>query len=204
MKKRSGPENSRALEETDAQLLAAYHRLPIDRQRAYFEEMLAEVRALDRVIPFDEILRDPTVLKEAERLARGAGLHLRDLAQVVSPFQYSSYFARSRRCTMVRLLAGDARQAAQVDVYIKVHSAIEFRHTIIPADFHLHVLAGEVEIVRQGTITPLERGCSAAVVAGGETLLRAGPGARFVYVDHPLTAWIREHTRARPLSQPNE
>lgn len=199
MKKRPEQKNANAAEETDAALLKTYHRLPIARQRAYFEEMVSEGRALDRVIRFEEILGDPTVLEEAERLARGAGLHLRDLAQAVNPFQYSSYFARSKRCTMVRLLAGPASRegAAEVDVYLKVHKAIEFRHTMIPADFHLHVLAGRLEITRQGTITPLECGCVATVAAGKETLLRAGPGTRFVYVDHPLSAWVREQARVK-------
>ena len=78
-----------------------------------------------------------------------------------------------------------------------MHREIEFRHRIIPASFDLHVLAGTLEIICQDTITPLERGCVAAVAAGGETLLRAGPGTRFLYVDHPLTAWIRPRTRQR-------
>jgi hypothetical protein len=154
------------------------------------------------VIPVEEILRDPTVLEEAERLARGAGLDVRDLAQVVNPFQDGSHFARSRRCTMVRLLGGQVGEDSSVDVYgidvyIKVHREIEFRHRIVPAGFDLHVLAGALEIIRQDTITPLERGCVAAVAAGAETLLRAGPGTRLVYVDHPLTAWIRRRTQQR-------
>ena len=78
-----------------------------------------------------------------------------------------------------------------------MHREIEFRHRIIPASFDLHVLAGTLEIIRQDTITPLERGCVAAVAAGGETLLRAGPGTRFLYGDHPLTAWIRPRTQQR-------
>ena len=149
------------------------------------------------MIPVEEILRDPTVLEEAERLARGAGLDVRDLAQVVNPFQDGSHFTRSRRCTMVRLLGGQVGEDSGIDVYIKVHREIEFRHRIVPAGFDLHVLAGALEIIRHDTITPLERGCVAAVAAGGETLLRAGPGTRFVYVDHPLTAWIRQRKRPR-------
>ena len=159
------------------------------------------MRAGDQVIPVEEILRDPTVLEEAERLARDTGLDVRDLAQVVNPFQHSPHFARSRRCTMVRLLGSQAGEKSGVDVYgdvyVRVYREIEFRHRIIPLSFDLHVLAGALEIIRQGTITPLERGCVAAVAAGAETLLRASPGTRFVYVDHPLTAWIRHHTRQR-------
>ena len=149
------------------------------------------------MIPVEEILRDPTVLEEAERLARGAGLDVRDLAQVVNPFQDGSHFARSRRCTMVRLLGGQVGEDSSADVYIKVHREIEFQHRIVPAGFDLHVLAGSLEIIRQETTTPLEGSCVAAVAAGGETLLRAGPGTRFVYVDHPLTAWIRRRMQQR-------
>ena len=168
------------------------------------------MRDSDRVIPSEEILRDPTVAEEAERLAHGAGLPVGDLVQVVNPFQDGSHAARSRRCTMVRLpgvrLPGSqAREESGVDVnvdvcsdvYVWAHREIEFRHRIIPASFDLHVLAGALEIIRQDTITPLEGGCVAAVAAGAETLLRAGPGARFVDVDHPLTAWIRQHARQR-------
>ena len=168
------------------------------------------MRDSDRVIPFDEILRDPTVLEEAERLARGAGLPVGDLAQVVNPFQHSSHAVRSRQCTMVRLPGvrlpgsqGGEESGVDVnvdvcdDVYVWAHREIEFRHKVIPASFDLHVLSGALAIVREDTITPLERGCVAAVAAGAETLLRAGPGARFVYVDHPLTALIRQHARQR-------
>ena len=187
------------------QLLETYRRLPIARRRGYFQEILDEVRDGGRVIPFEEILRDPTVLEEAERLACGAGLDVRELAQVVNPFQDTSPSALSRRCTMVRLPGSQAREESGVDVnvdvcgdiYIWAHGEIEFRHRIIPASFDLHVLAGALEIVRENTITPLERGCVAAVAAGAETLLRAGPGARFLYVDHPLTAWIRQRTQQR-------
>ena len=126
------------------------------------------MRAGDQVIPVEEILRDPTVLEEAERLARDTGLDVRDLAQVVNPFQHSPHFARSRRCTMVRLLGSQAGEKSGVDVYgdvyVRVYREIEFRHRIIPLSFDLHVLAGALEIIRQGTITPLERGC---VAAGG-------------------------------------
>ena len=163
------------------------------------------MRDSDRVIPSEEILRDPTVAEEAERLAHGAGLDVRELVQVVNPFQHSSHAARSRHCTMVRLLGSqggeesgvDGYTDVQADVYVRVHREIEFRHRIIPASFDLHVLAGALEIIRQDTITPLEGGCVAAVAAGAETLLRAGPGARFVYVDHPLTALIQQRTQQR-------
>ena len=106
MRKRPGGRSTEGAEETDVELLEIYRRLPVTRQRSYFQEMLSEVRAGDRVVPVEEILCDPTVLEEAERLARGAGLEVRDLAQVVNPFQDGSYFVRSRRCTMVRLLGG--------------------------------------------------------------------------------------------------
>ena len=163
------------------------------------------MRDSGRVIPSEEILCDPTVAEEAERLALGADLDVRDLAQVVNPFQDSSHAASSRRCTMVRLPGSQARGESGVDVnvdvcgdvYVWAHREIEFRHRIIPASFDLHVLAGALEIVRQDTITPLEGGCVAAVAAGAETLLRVGPGARFVYVEHPLTALIRQRTRQR-------
>ena len=163
------------------------------------------MRDSGHVIPVEEILRDSTVLEEATRLAGGAGLPVGDLVQVVNPFQDGSHAARSRRCTMVRLLGSQAGEESGVDVsvevcgdvYVWAHREIEFRHRIVPASFDLHVLAGALEIVRQETITPLERGCVAAVAAGAETVVRAGPGARFVYVDHPLTALIQQRTQQR-------
>ena len=197
MRKRPADRSAEGAELTDVELLEIYRRLPIPRQRSYIQEMVSEAQASDRVIPIEEILRDPTALEEAERLAHGAGLHLPELAQVVNPFQHGSHLARSRRCTMVRLLGSEMGEDSSVDVYIRVHREIEFRHRIIPSGFDLHVLAGALEIIRQDTITPLERGCVASVAAGAETLLRAGPATRFLYVDHPLAAWIRQHARQR-------
>lgn len=200
MRKSGARKKSSRFEQTDAQLLETYRRLPVNRQRAYAGQIFEEARQLERVVSFDEILSDPAILEEAQRLARAAGLRVQDLAQVVNPFRYSSYFARSPRCTMAKLTSIDfsrVGEMAETIVYVRTYQDVEFEHTIIPADFDLHVMRGEIEIRREGTSTRATRASVVTVDAGGKACLRLPARVWITYVDHPLTAWIRARTHEK-------
>ncbi len=197
---RSARKNVDREEQTDARLLELYRRLPVNEQRDFFRHIQEKARDQDRVIAFSEILSDPEILREAQRLARGAAVPVRQLAQVVNPFQYSSYFARSSRCTIAKLTSvDDSRfaEAAEVIVFVKVYKDVQFRHTIIPVSFDLHVQHGELEIHRGTVVARTARGRVATVAAGGEVTIRARAGCWFNYSDHPLTAWIRQRALPR-------
>ncbi len=181
-------------QEADARLLQAYRQLPVDRQKHYLQRIGEEARDRDRVIPFTEILSDPVVLEEARRLARGAGLPLQELAQVINPLQYSSYFARSSRCTMAKLTSvdyGRFAEIAEVIVFVKAYKEVQFRHKVIPVSFDLHVVNGALEIRRGRSLSRAGRGDVIRLAPGAEIAIRAQPGAWFSYVDHPLTALVR-------------
>lgn len=196
--RRTARQKSRAGAQTDAELIEAYHRLPVSRQRAYLREILEESRGLERVINFEEVLSDPVVLAEAKRLARSAGVPLRDLVTVLNPFRYSSYSARSDRCTIAKLTAidyGRVSEVAEAVVLVKAYGPVEFRHTVIPCDFDLHVLRGALEIRRGAQVTRVERTGVAVVEPGTEVRIGMHPGCWAVYLDHPLTTWINQRVR---------
>lgn len=190
------------IEQTDEQMMHIYRRLPVQRQREIFHQMLEESRELDRVLPFDEVLSTPIVLEEVQRLARGAGVPISEMARIVNPRLYSSYFARSPRCTMARLTAVDyarCSDAAEVMVSVKVYRQLDQKHTIVPADFDLYVRSGSLEIRRQRSITRCPRGSVVTIEAQGEAqaevTIRAYSGCWFIYSEHPLTAWIASHAK---------
>ena len=198
--KRSERKNVDREEQTDTRLLELYRRLPVNEQREFFRHIMEQTRDQDRVIAFSEILSDPEILEEVQRLARGAAVPVQKLAQVVNPFQYSSYFARSSRCTMAKLTSvDDSRfaEVAEVIVFVKVYKDVQFRHTIIPVGFDLHVQNGELEIHRGTIVARTGRGRVATVDAGGEVTIRARAGCWFNYSDHPLTAWIRQRAQQK-------
>ncbi len=196
--RKSARKNPSPIGPADVELMAAYHRLPVSRQRAYLREISEESRDLERVVSFEDVLSDPVVLAEAQRLARGAGLPLQELGMVLNPFRYSSYFARSDRCTMAKLTSidyGRLAEVAEAVVLVKAYKSVEFHHTLIPADFDLHVLKGELEIRREQAVTRVDRTSVAVIEAEGEARIRLNAGCWMVYLDHPLTTWI--NTRAR-------
>lgn len=175
-------------EAAHADLLRLFDTLPVERKRWYFHQILDEAKAGDKVLTFDELLVNRPFFAECQTLARGAGLPVTELAVAVNPFQYEGYSADSAQCRIDRYLAGDA-----VDLRVRVHSRVEFVHTLIPQPFTIHCLEGHVDIVRDGVIIRVEAGMSAQVEGEASAVLRATAGARWIYVDHPLTAWIRQN-----------
>ena len=201
--RKSARKNPSPLGQTDVELMEAYHRLPVSRQQTYLREILEESRDLERVVSFEDVLSDPVVLAEAQRLAHGAGIPLRELGMVLNPFRYSSYFARSDRCTMAKLTSIDYGRTAEVTeavVLVKAYKAVEFHHTIIPSDFDLHVLKGTLEIRRGREVTRVDRTSVVVVETEGEAKIRLSAGCWMVYLDHPLTTWISARARERQSS----
>ena len=201
--RKSARKNRSPIGQTDFELLEAYQRLPVSRQRAYLREILEESRDRQRVVSFEEVLSDPVVLAEAQRLAHGAGIPLRELGMVLNPFRYSSYFARSDRCTIAKLTSidyGRMAEVAEAVVLVKAYKSVEFHHTIIPSDFDLHVLKGALEIHRGPEVTRVDRTSVAVIEAEGEAKIRLSAGCWMVYLDHPLTTWISARAREKGSS----
>lgn len=180
---------------TDNELLKLYHRLPVSEQRDVFMRLREQTRDADRVVSLEDILSDPVVLAECERLARPAGVPVQEFAVVVNPYRYSSYFARSKsgKCTIGKLSAVDYGRSAEVAetvVLVKAYRAVEFHHTLVPAEFDVHVLKGQMEALRAGVAKRVPRTNVLTIAAGAEVRLRLRPGCWITYVDHPLSTWI--------------
>ena len=182
------------LRRTDDALLESLHSLSVDLQRAHTIQIFEHAREREKVVPFDELLADPPTLDELQRLGASCGIQIAELAQIVNPFRYSSYFARSPRCTMTKLTSVDSSHSGETSetvVYVRAYRPVEFRHSIVPADFDLHIVHGEARIENDGNVTRARRGTVARIEAGGQVLLRLAAAAWVLYVEHPLTTWIR-------------
>lgn len=167
-----------------ADLISLYDTLPIERKRYFFRAIQDESRALEKVIHFDSLLADPTFLPEATALARAAGIPVRSFAYAVNPYHYESHFDDSPRCRIDRYRT----RSGSIDFRVQAFTALEFVHNVIPAAFTLRVLEGHIDLVREGIIVRVDVGVR---VEGSEPLtLRIPARARFVYVNHPLGAWI--------------
>lgn len=184
---------NRKSEQTDDHLLDLFHQLPVPDQRAIFGEVREKARDHQRVINFEQVLSDELVHAEAHRLARAAGVPIDEFAVVVNPFRYSSYFARSQKCTLAKLSSldyGRFAEIAEAVVMVKAYKSVEFHHTLVPEDFSVHVLKGEAEIHRGGGVTRVNRTSVIEIAAGADVRLRLAPQCWITYVDHPLTTWI--------------
>src|SRR5262249_8948503 len=136
---------------------------------------------------------------ESQRLARAAGLPLHDFGEIINPYSYSSYFARSAKCTFAKMTSvdyGRTAEVAEVVAQVKVYATVRFEHRVLPAAFQLHLLFGSIEIERSGSARAYSAPCLVTVPPGPPLMLRASAGAWFAYVSHPLSLWIRE--RGRP------
>jgi len=175
-----------------------YSRLPVARQRDIYRQIAAEAKDADKVIPFDEVLTQPEVLKELESLARAAKLPVAEMALVLNPFRYSSYFARSRLCTIARFASVDRSRygdAAESLVFVDARSEIVFRHSLIPEEFDLYVRSGHLDVQRGTAVTKCPPSSIVTIAPGNEATLHVNAGCWFVYSQHPLTAWISIHGR---------
>ena len=198
MKQKSRKRPARA-GQADDELLAFYHRLPVSEQQAIFTDVREKARDAERIVSFQGELSDPVVLAEAERLARAAAVPLSDFGVIINPHRYSSYFTRSSKCTIGRLSAidyGRFAEVAEAVVLVKAKRPVEFRHTLIPVDFDIHVLKGELEIERGGVRARVDRTSVVTVEARGEVRLRLCAGCWMTYVDHPLTTWMNMRASA--------
>lgn len=186
-------QNAKRAERTDLQMLAAWRRLPPHRQASYSRQIMEEAAQFETVVKLDSILQHSDVREEARALARGAAMRLTELVEIVNPFSYSSYVARSAACTMNKLSRIEDDRA-DVLVEVKVIETVRFHHRLIGEDFALHVIFGPVS-VRCGSETRLysTRRIVSVPVEAGDLVIHAEPGAWFKYVAHPLSTWITRH-----------
>lgn len=181
---------------TEEQLLGYYRRLAPRRQKELFDQIVREAHEQDpdSIIRFSDALSDPIVLREARRLAAHCHVPLKDFGEIINPFSYNSYFARSDYCTLAKLTNVDASriaEIAEVTVEVKARRAMHLEHRVAPEPFNIHVLFGSVEIERDGLSRLYKQPRVVTVNPGGPVILRAHRGAWFIYATHPLTAWIR-------------
>lgn len=175
--------------EADADLLRFWHGLTDEQQRHFFADIRIANQANDNVIPFDQMLLNPEFHGEIAALASAANVSLVEFGLAVNPNQYPAYSTASDRCRIDRYLA----RTGSVDIRVQVYTRVEFHHRLIPATFELHVLEGEVMLEREGAILRYSDGAVLEVEGDSEITFRAQTGARFLYVNHPMTAWIRRN-----------
>lgn len=170
-------------------LLRLWAGLSADQQQVFFQQIRQTVEENDNLVTLDEMLLRAEFREEARVLARGAGLDLLEFAIAVNPHHYESYTARSRYCRVDRYRIS----TGQVDLRVQVYDRVQFEHRMIPASFALHVLSGSIIIYRDGLALRFDAGAVIDVEGNSTIRIVARAGARFLYVDHPLTAWVREH-----------
>jgi quercetin dioxygenase-like cupin family protein len=195
MKKERPPRGGKLLVTgPDAQLLNAYRQLPVAEQRRVFHQVVQAHEALDGTAVLEDILHDRVVRAEAQRLARAVRLRVDEFAAVVHPFRYGSYIARSPVCNLAKIhLTAGPRLRVTLIVYA-AHD-VHWSHTLVPEEFRLQVLAGEVAVERRGSKTRGHEGQVIVAPPGAVVRVRIPEGACVAYSEHPLTAWIRAHAR---------
>lgn len=179
----------------DAELVALFSVLTVEQQRHFLREMHLAAEASDNVVPFEEILLNREFRVEASALAAQAGIELTEFALAVNPLRYPAYSAPSKRCRLDRYLA----RTGAVDIRVQVYTRIEFTHRLLTGPFTVLVLEGSLDVERAGVFFRLDPNISAAIGGDEPVTLRASAQTRFVYVDHPLTAWIRANLIRRDI-----
>lgn len=161
--------------------------MTVEQQRHLFIEMRQFAEANDKVLPFDEMLKDAAFQEEISALASAAGVSIVEFGLAVNPNQYPAYSAASNRCRVDRYLA----RTGTVDIRVQVYTHVEFKHRLVLAPFRVVVLDGCLDIEREGCTMRLPADFGATVDGSSEVVLRASENTRFMYVDHPMTEWIR-------------